>query len=47
VRILIDSGSDLNCISEKFMKRVGLPKRRSKEGILIRTVDGRDIERVE
>jgi hypothetical protein len=33
VRILIDSGSDLNCVSEKFMKRVGLPKRRSKKGI--------------
>jgi hypothetical protein len=47
VRILIDSGSDLNCVSEKFMKRVGLPKKRSKEGILIRVVDGGDIERVE
>jgi hypothetical protein len=47
VRILIDSGSNLNCVSEKFMKRVGLPKRRSKEGILIRTVDGGDIGRVE
>jgi hypothetical protein len=23
VRILIDSGSDLNCVSENFMKRVG------------------------
>jgi hypothetical protein len=47
MRILIDSGSDLNCVLEKFMKRVGLPKRRSKEGILIRVVDGRDIEKVE
>jgi hypothetical protein len=47
VRILIDSGSDLNCVLEKFMKRVGLSKKRSKKGILIRIVDGRDIERVE
>jgi hypothetical protein len=34
-------------VSEKFMKRVGLSKRRSKEGILIRVVDGGDIERME
>jgi Aspartyl protease len=47
VRILIDSESNLNCVSEKFMKRVGLPKRKSKKGILIRTIDGGDIERVE
>jgi hypothetical protein len=29
------------------MKRVELPKKRSKKGILIRTVDSEDIERVE
>jgi hypothetical protein len=47
MRILIDSGFDFKCISEKFMKSVRLPKKRSKKGILIRAMNGRDIERIE
>jgi hypothetical protein len=45
VRIIIDSGSDLNCVLEKWLKRVELSKK-YKDKMFVRVVDGRDISEV-
>jgi hypothetical protein len=40
VRIQIDSGSDLDCILERFMKRHNLPTRRHPNLVKIRGFNG-------
>lgn len=39
-RILIDSGSDLDCISQRFVKRHNLPTRAHQNSTQVRAVDG-------
>jgi Aspartyl protease len=46
VRIQIDSGSDLDCISERFVKRHNLPTRRHPDPVRVRGFNGELVGKV-